>query len=138
MASCAYRSRKSLDRQWRAAKQAILAYHIGSWRKGESPLEALARALDAVPENLLTALVNHSTDGAEFDLLSSCLGASRLDLSGLSIQDGIVLIVALTNKKLVQVPAEVRAYFGAPEKLKPFPRVPPTPRLSRAAQGSMQ
>ena len=33
---------REIDRQWRASKSAILAYHVGYWRKGELPSDALA------------------------------------------------------------------------------------------------
>jgi hypothetical protein len=126
-----------IDRQWRASKHAILAYYVGGWHKGESPLDALARALDVAPDDILNQLSNHSTDRDEFDLLSSCLGAGWLDLSELSIQDGVAFLVALVNKKLAGVPPEVRAYFGAPMKLRPFQNLHSVPRFS-SIHGSKQ
>ncbi len=108
-----------IDRQWRAAKHAIFAYHVGRWRKGESPLAALARALDTTQENILAEFASHSTERDELDVLSCCLRADFLDLSELSIKDGVEFVVALINKKLAQVPPEIRIYFGAPQKLEP-------------------
>lgn len=109
-----------IDRQWRAAKHAIFAYHVGRWRKGESPLAALARALDTKQENILAELSSHSTEREEFDVLSCCLRMDCLDLSEFSIKDGVEFVVALINKKLARVPPEVRVYFGAPQKLEPL------------------
>ncbi len=108
----------SADREWRASKHAILAYHIGAWREGESPLDALARALDVAPDNLLTELENYSMERDALDLLSSCLETNRLDLSRLSIQESLAHMVSLVNEKLAQVPSEVRCYFRAPERLR--------------------
>lgn len=127
----------NIDRQWRASKHAILAYYIGGWHKGESPLDALARALDVASEDLLTQLSNHSTDRDEFDLLSNCLGAGWLDLSELSIQDGVAFLIGVVNKKLARVPPEVRAYFGAPVKLRPFQNFHAVPSFS-SIHGSKQ
>lgn len=109
-----------IERHWRATKHAILAYHAGGWRKGESPLDALARAFDLPSDEMRAALTSHAAARDEFALLSSCLGSGWLDLSGLiSIEDGVALAVALVNGKLARVPPEVRAFFGAPHKLEP-------------------
>lgn len=108
----------SADREWRASKHAILAYHVGGWREGESPLYALARALDIAPDNLLAELEAHSIEKDELELLSGCLEMNRLDLSNLSIQEALWHMVELVNEMLAQVPSEVRYYFRAPGRLK--------------------
>jgi hypothetical protein len=108
-----------IDRQWRAAKHAILAYHVGAWRVGESPLDALARALDLPREEILAALANHRAERDELDALSACLGPGWAELAGLSIMGGVSLAVTMVNEKLARVPPEVRTFFGAPRKLEP-------------------
>ncbi len=120
------------DRQWRASKHAILAYYVGGWRQGEPPLDALARALDVPPQNIASELENHSTERDEFDLLSTCLGAGWLGLSELSVRDSVALVVTLVNEKLARVPPEVRAYFGAPQKLKPLSNSSPAAGFSQS------
>ncbi len=99
------RSWDSIDREWRNSKRAVLAYYIGGWREGESPADALARALEMTSES------------SEIDRLSRCLGADLIDFSELSFQQSIALSISLLNEKLEDVPHEVRDFFGAPREL---------------------
>lgn len=113
-------TRQSLDRHWRASKHAILAYHAGGWREGESPLDALARALDLPAEDMTTALADPAAARDEAALLASCLDTSALDFPGLTIGDAVARAVTLINEKLARVPPDVRAFFGAPRQLEPI------------------
>jgi hypothetical protein len=106
------------EHEWRNSKRAILAYHVGGWREGESPLDALARAL-GVPTQ---AIQLESTDSTadELDQLSACVGAGWVEFSGLNIAESVALVLSKLNEKLGVVPPEVRAFFDAPRKLEPL------------------
>ncbi len=106
-----------IDQEWRCSKRAILAYHIGGWREGESPLDALARALGVRPEELLLEMTDPIAERDELDELSVCLGGDWVNQPGLNISDSVAITISLLNKKLADVPPEVRAYFGAPRTL---------------------
>jgi hypothetical protein len=122
------------DREWRNCKRAILAYHVGGWRRGESPLEALARALGVEPRDILLELTDPWTARCELDELSACLGAGWIEPPGIDIGESIVLAISILNEKLEDVPPEVRAFFGAPRKLEPFL---PTRRLLFGARDAI-
>ncbi|WP_363347177.1 hypothetical protein [Methylocystis echinoides] len=109
-----------IDREWRSSKRAILAYHIGGWRKGESPLDALARALDVAAVDVLSELTDPKAGRAELDQLSSCLETGHFELPGLNIEESVALVIELLNEKLAYVPNEVRSFFGAPQMLEPL------------------
>ncbi len=106
-----------IDREWRSSKRAVLAYHIGGWREGESPLDALARALGVRSEEILLGVTDPVAERDELDELSVCLGTDWVDLPDLNISDSVALTILLLNKKLANVPSEVRAFFGAPRTL---------------------
>ncbi len=108
------------DRAWRGSKRAILAYHIGGWRSGESPLEALARALGVDTEDILLELPDPWMERHELNELSGCLGQGWAESSGLDIEESVALAISILNEKLRDVPLEVRAFFGAPRKLEPL------------------
>jgi hypothetical protein len=103
------------DREWRSSKHAILAYHVGGWRKGESPLDALARALGVESEK--TLLEDGVAERDELDQLSACLDADWFNRPGLNIEESVALAISLLSEKLAEVPPEVRAFFDAPRKL---------------------
>jgi hypothetical protein len=107
----------NIDTEWSASKHAIIAHYIGGWRKGESPLDALARALSIPAEDILAELVTHKVKHDELDLLSECLGAGWVERPGLDIRGSVTQAITLVNEKLARVPPEVRGYFGAPKKL---------------------
>ncbi len=107
------------DREWRGSKRAILAYHVGGWRKGESPLEALARALGVDSKDIL--LTDPRAERQELDELSACLGAGWVEAPGLDIGESVALAISLVNEKLEEVPPKVRVFFGAPRRLEPLP-----------------
>ncbi|MGJ0507744.1 MAG: hypothetical protein ACR652_11565 [Methylocystis sp.] len=113
----AERDRREIDRQWRAAKCAILAYHVGCWRKGESPLDALARASNVAEETSLVPS-SHTAKQVELALLFKCLGIDWEQRFGFDLKQSIDLVIRLLNEKLAVVPPEVRAFFGSPVKLK--------------------
>ncbi len=106
-----------IDREWRSSKRAVLAYYTGGWRKGESPLDALARALGVKSEEILFDATDPMAERDELDELSVCLGADWVDLPDLNISDSVTLTISLLNNKLADVPPEVRAFFGAPRTL---------------------
>ncbi|MEK4033892.1 hypothetical protein WOC76_14545 [Methylocystis sp. IM3] len=108
-----------IDREWRSSKRAVLAYYVGGWREGESPLEALARALGVASEELPLDSSNPMIERDELDHLSTCLGAGWVELGGLNIEESVALAVSLLNEKLAYVPQEVRAFFDAPHELEP-------------------
>ncbi len=108
-----------IDRDWLNSKRAILAYHVGGWSPGESPLDALARALGVGSKDLQQELAHHTAERLELDQLSVCLEADWVDLSELSIQEGVAFAISLLNEKLEDVPAQVRDFFGAPRRLGP-------------------
>ncbi|MGJ0507921.1 MAG: hypothetical protein ACR652_12535 [Methylocystis sp.] len=114
----AEKDRREIDRQWRAAKCAILAYYVGCWRKGEAPLDALARALNVATEEALLGPASHAAKQAELALLFKCLRIDWQERPGLDIEDSVDLVIRLLNEKLAVVPSEVRAFFGSPVKLK--------------------
>jgi hypothetical protein len=107
----------NIDSEWSASKHAIIAHYIGRWRKGESPLDALARALGIPSADLLAELLTHKAKHDELDLLSECLGAGWVELPGLDVRGSVTQAITLVNEKLARVPPEVRGYFGAPKKL---------------------
>ncbi len=109
-----------IDREWRSSKRAILAYHVGGWREGESPLDALARALGVASEEVPLDSIDPTIERDELDQLSSCLGAGWVERSGLNIEESVALAISLLNEKLAYVPHEVRAFFDAPGKLEPL------------------
>jgi hypothetical protein len=116
---CSHQIRQTpkIDREWHASKLAILAYYIGGWRKGESPLDALGHALGIPPQEILPEAISQTVEHDELRLLSQCLGVDWVELPGLNVQEGIIQAITLVNEKLAGVPPEVRAYFGAPKKL---------------------
>ena len=111
-----------IDRQWNGLKRAVLAYHVGCWRKGEPPLHALARALDIAPEETL----GDAAQCEELERLSGCLSMGWDEQPGLNIAESVALTISLLNDKLAEVPLEVRAFFGAPAKLESPPSYQPT------------
>lgn len=115
-----------IDHEWRNCKRAILAYHVGGWREGESPLDALARALGVSAQNIRL----EPTDSAanELEQLSACLGVGWGEFPGLNIAEVVSLAISALNEKLRVVPPEVCAFFGAPQQLEPFP-------LGRSSEG---
>lgn len=108
-----------IDYDWRGSKRAILAYHVGGWRNGESPLAALARALGVGLDDLPPELMDQATERVELDELSAFLGTEWLDQPGLDIAESVSVLISLLSEKLAEVPPEVRAYFGAPQTLEP-------------------
>ncbi|WP_363349486.1 hypothetical protein [Methylocystis echinoides] len=106
------------EHEWRNSKRAILAYHVGGWREGESPLDALARALGVSTHNIQLESTDSAAD--ELDHLSACLGEDWVDLSGLNIAESVALAISVLNEKLRVIPPEVRAFFDAPRKLEPL------------------
>lgn len=110
-----------IDREWRSSKRAVLAYYVGGWREGESPLDALARALGVPSEDLPLDSIDPTIERDELDQLSACLGAGWVERAGLNIEDSVALAISLLNEKLAYVPYEVRAFFDAPGKLGPLP-----------------
>ncbi len=109
-----------IDQEWRGCKRAILAYHLGGWREGESPLEALARALGVGSEDIPLQGIDLTSERDELDELAACLGAGWAELPELTVEEGVVMAISLINEKLEDVPPEVLAFFGAPQKLDPF------------------
>ncbi len=109
-----------IDLEWRGCKRAILAYHLGGWREGESPLDALARALGVGSEDIPLEGTDFTTERQELDELAACLGAGWTELPELTVGDGVVMAISLINEKLADVPPEVLAFFGAPRRLEPF------------------
>jgi hypothetical protein len=109
-----------IDRDWRNSKRAILAYHVGEWRKGESPLAALARALGFASEDIALELIDYTFEHDQLEHLSTCLGSGWVDVPGLDIEKSVDLAISLISEKLEEVPPEVREFFGAPRKLEPF------------------
>jgi hypothetical protein len=108
-----------VDHEWRNSKRAILAFHIGGWREGESPLDALARALGVAIQEIQLESTDSTAD--ELDHLSACLEAGWVEFSGLNIAESVALVLSELNEKLGVVPPEVRAFFDAPCKLEPSP-----------------
>jgi hypothetical protein len=108
---------REIDRQWRASKRAILAFHGGCWQKGESPSDALARALNVACDEALLAPAIDPAEAVELALLYKCLRMGWEELQGLNIEQSIDLVISIANEKLAVVPPEVRAFFGAPVKL---------------------
>jgi hypothetical protein len=106
-----------IDSEWRSSKRAILAYHVGGWRRGESPLDALARALGVGAENTVLELTDGTAEREELDQLSACLDTDWIDRPGLNIEESVALALSLLSEKLAEVPPEVRAFFDAPRKL---------------------
>lgn len=106
-----------IDQEWRSSKRAILAYYVGAWREGESPLDALARALGVESENISLTLSDPTVERDELDELSACLGLGWIELPGLNVQEAVNCAISVFNEKLKDVPPEVLAYFGAPRKL---------------------
>ncbi len=106
-----------IDIEWRSSKRAVLAYYVGGWREGESPLDALARAIGAKSEEILLDVTDPMAERDELDGLSVCLGTDWVHLPGLNISDSVALTISLLNDKLADVPPEVRAFFGAPRTL---------------------
>ncbi len=109
-----------IDLDWRGCKRAILAFHVGDWREGESPLDALARALGVGSEDIPLQGIDLTTEREELDELAACLGAGWTELPELTVGDGVVRAISLINEKLEDVPPEILAFFGAPRKLDPF------------------
>jgi hypothetical protein len=110
------------DHEWRNSKRAILAYHVGGWREGESPLDALARALGVSTHTIRLDATDFAGD--ELDQLSACLDADWVEASELNIAESVALALSALNKKLGVVPPEVRAFFDAPSKLELLPTNP--------------
>lgn len=108
------------NREWRSSKRAILAFHMGGWRKGESPLDALARALGVASKDLLLEKKDPRIERNELDQLAACLGADWIETPGLNIEESLARAMLLLNQKLSSVPTEVRAFFDAPGKLEPL------------------
>jgi hypothetical protein len=106
-----------IDREWRSSKRAILAYHVGGWRKGESPLDALARALGVEAETTVLEATDRTVERDELHQLSACLDTGWIDRPGLNIEESVALAISLLSEKLAEVPSEVRAFFDAPRKL---------------------
>jgi hypothetical protein len=107
------------DHEWRNSKRAILAYHVGGWREGESPLDALARALGVSTHTIRLDATDFAAD--ELDHLSACLDADWVEASELNIAESVALALLALNKKLGVVPPEVRAFFDVPSKLELLP-----------------
>jgi hypothetical protein len=125
-----------IDHEWRNSKRAILAFHRGGWREGESPLDALARALGVQTQEI--ELESSDSTADELDQLSACLG--WVEFSGLNIAESVALVLSELNEKLGVVPPEVRAFFDAPRKLEPLPSTrlyqyvgEPSVRLNRSS-----
>ncbi len=90
---------------------------MGCWRDGESPLDALARALGVKSGEILLDVADPTAERDELDELSVCLGTDWVDLPDLNISDSVALTISLLNNKLADVAPEVRAFFGAPRTL---------------------
>ncbi len=106
-----------IDQEWRSSKRAILAYYVGAWRQGESPLDALARALGVESVDISLELIDPITERDELDELSACLGLGWIEPHGLNVQEAVNCAISVFNEKLKDVPPEVLAYFGAPRRL---------------------
>lgn len=130
-----------IEHEWRNTKRAILAYHVGGWREGESPLDALARALGVSAQEIQLESTNDSA-ADELDQLSACLGAGWGEFPELNIAESVALAISALNEKLRVVPPEVRAFFDAPCKLEPlqssrlYTNVEPGARLNCRSVGS--
>jgi hypothetical protein len=121
-----------IDHEWRNSKRAILAYHVGGWREGESPLDALARALGVSAQKIRLESTDSASAANELEQLSACLGGGWGEFPGLNIAEVVALAISALNEKLRVVPPEVCAFFGAPQQLEPFPQGRSSEGVARA------
>ncbi len=85
-----------IDQEWRGCKRAILAYHLGGWREGESPLEALARAPEPHLQSRLRTL-QRTMSGVSKPAIAAPATAAAISLTTGNNWSKISKLSATTN-----------------------------------------
>ena len=101
--------------KWNACTRAVLAASV--WREGESPADALARALGVATAAEALYEPKHWKDiDARANRLWEVIGVSDDDIDNADVDDGVQIIIEGINKKLAETPKEVRDFFKSPEQ----------------------